>query len=58
MIVGNEKEIGTVEDLLYNKNTVFIKSGNLIIPIIDKYFESVDIEKKIIYVKESEELML
>lgn len=58
MIVDNEKEIGTVEDLLYNKNTVFIKSGNLIIPIIDKYFERVDIEKKIIYVKESEELML
>jgi len=57
-IIDNNKEIGIVDDLLYNKNIIFIKSDNLIIPIIDKYFESVDTREKIIYVKSSEELIL
>lgn len=57
-IIDNEEVIGIVEDLLYNKNTIFIKSGNLIIPIIDKYFEKVDTKEKIIYVKSSKELVL
>ena len=57
-IVDDGQVIGTVEDLLYNKNNIFIKSDNLIIPIIDKYLEKVDIRKKIIYVKGSKELIL
>lgn len=57
-IIDGSDEIGIVDDLLYNKNTIFIKSGNLIIPIIDKYLEKVDTKEKIIYVKGSKELML
>ena len=57
-IIDGTKEIGMVDDLLYNKNTIFLKSGNLIIPIIDKYIEKIDTIKKIIYVKGSKELML
>ena len=56
--IVDENEIGIVEDILYNKNNIFIKSGNLIIPIIDKYFEKFDTKEKIIYVKNSKELML
>ncbi len=57
-IVDNDQALGQVEDLLYNKNTIFVKSGSLIIPIIDKYIEKVDTNEKIIYVKGSKELML
>ena len=57
-IIDNNKEIGNVEDVLLSKHTYFIKSGELIIPMIDKYIERVDTKDKIIYVKGSKELIL
>ena len=57
-IIEDNKEIGVVEDLLYNKNTIFIKCGSLIIPLIEKYLEKVDTKGKMIYVKNSKELVL
>ena len=57
-IIDNSIQIGIVEDILLSKHTYFIKSGELIIPVIDKYIEKVDIKEEIIYVKGSKELML
>ncbi|MBE6156064.1 MAG: 16S rRNA processing protein RimM [Firmicutes bacterium] len=57
-IIDSGKELGIVEDLLCSKNGIFIKCGNLIIPLIDKYLEKVDTSAKIIYVKGSGELIL
>lgn len=57
-IVDNQEEIGIVKEILLNKNNAFIKCNKLIIPLIDKYLELVDLDNKIIYVKNSKELML
>ena len=57
-IIDNQKEIGVVQEILLNKNNSFIKSGKLIIPIIDKYIEKIDLDNRIINVKNSKELML
>jgi len=57
-IVDDGKKIGVVTDLLYNKKNIYIKSNNLIIPLVSKYFEKLDFENKIVYVKASKELML
>lgn len=57
-IIDNEKIIGNVENILYNKNNFFIQCDKLIIPINEKYFEKIDINKKEIYVKNTKELKL
>lgn len=57
-IVFENKIIGTVKELLLSKKDIFIKDGSLIIPLIDKYFENVNLKKKEIYVKNAKELML
>lgn len=57
-IIDNEKNIGNVENILYNKSNFFIQCGKLIIPINEKYFEKIDIIKKEIYVKNTKELEL
>ena len=57
-IIDNQKEIGAVEEIFLNKNNAFIKCDKLIIPLIDNYLEMVDLDKRIIYVKNSKELML
>ena len=57
-IIDTNKKIGVVEELLLNKDTVYIKSDNLIIPLIPKYLEKVDSNTKIVYVKSSRELIL
>lgn len=57
-IIDDNQKIGVVEEILFNKKCTFIKSGNLIIPLIDKYFEKVDLANKKIIVNNSKELML
>ena len=57
-IVDNQKEIGIIEEILLNKNNAFIKCGKLIIPLVDKYLEKIDTNNKVIYVKNSKELIL
>lgn len=57
-IICNTEKIGVVQDVLYNKQGIFIKDGTLIIPLVPKYFDFVDIEAKIIYVKDCKELIL
>lgn len=58
MIYDNDEKIGFVDDILINKKYTYIKSANLIIPLIDKYIIKVDIIKKIIYCKNVGELRL
>lgn len=57
-IIDNNEIIGKVEEILFNKTTTFIKSGNLIIPMIPKYFDKVDLKNKKVYVKDTKELIL
>lgn len=56
-IIENEKNIGIVKELLYNKKNIFIKSDDLIIPIIDNFIEKVDVGNKKIIVKNTKELL-
>ena len=57
-IIDNQEEIGIVKEILLNKNNSFIKCDRLIIPLIDKYLVKIDLKNKVIYVKNSKELML
>ena len=57
-IVENNTQVGVVNEVLYNKSGTLIKDNNLIIPLNEKYLEKIDIESKIIYVKDCKELML
>lgn len=57
-IYENDNKIGLVDELLFSKKDTYITSGKLIIPLIDKYFEKVDIKTKRIYVKNIKELRL
>lgn len=57
-IVDEGEKIGVVDEILLNKNTTFIKSGNLIIPLNAIYFDRVDTSNQTIYVKNSKELCL
>ena len=57
--VIDNKEIGIVKEVLFNKKDLFIKlNNNIIIPLVDKYLVKVDINNKIIYVKNSNELKI
>ena len=57
-ILADGQSFGVVEELLSNKNTIFLKSGNLIVPINEKYIEKVDTKEKIVYGKSIKELQL
>lgn len=57
-IIDDNKELGTVEDILLSKKDFYVKCGNLIIPMIPKYLDRVDKVNKIVYVKNSGELIL
>ena len=57
-IIDSQEEIGIVKEILLNKNNSFIKCDRLIIPLIDKYLVKIDLKNKVIYVKNSKELML
>ena len=57
-IYEKDNKIGLVDELLFSKKDTYITSGKLIIPLIPKYFEGVDTDKKIIYVKDVKELSL
>lgn len=50
--------IGKVEDILLNKKNIYIKSNDLIIPLIDKYIEKIDVKSGKICVKVVGELRL
>ena len=54
--VYDEKLLGTVEDIYENKQGILIRVNNILIPLNEKYFEKLDTESKIIYVKNSGEL--
>ena len=54
--VYDEKLIGKVEDIYENKLGVIIRVNGILIPLNEKYFEKLDTESKIIYVKNSGEL--
>lgn len=58
IIDENKKTLGSVEELLYNKNCLYIKTGELIIPMIDKYIDKVVISENVIYVQGVEDLKL
>ena len=58
IIDENNKIVGSVKEVLYNKNNLLIKDDNLIIPIVDKYVKSIDVKKGSINVCDIEELRL
>lgn len=57
-ILSEGNKMGVVTDILYNKSTIYLKSDNLIVPIIPKYIEKVDTKGKIVYGKNIKELVL
>ena len=57
-IIDNEKKVGIIEEVLYNKNNLLIKTGNMLIPLVDKYVKEINVEKGFISVKDIEELRL
>ena len=54
----NQKEVGIVNEVLYNKNNLLIKTGNMLIPLVDKYITNIDIKNGVISVKDIKELRL
>ena len=58
IIDENKKTIGTVEEVLYNKNNLLIKTDNMIIPIVDKYVENINVKDGLVSVKNVEELRI
>lgn len=57
-IIDDNNEIGTVDEILLAKKDFYIKSGDLIIPMIDKYLVKVDKDNRKIIVRDSKELIL
>ena len=57
-VIDNDEELGNVDEILISKNSFLIKCHNLIIPMIDNYLDYIDLEHKIIYVKNSKELKI
>jgi len=58
LVLSDEKEIGYVSEILENKYYTYIKVNGIIVPVIKKYVEKIDVQKKCIYVKNIEELIL
>ncbi len=58
IIDESNKKVGTIKEVLYNKNNLFVKDGQLIIPVIDKYVKKIDINKGVLIVSDVGELRL
>ena len=58
IIDEDNKTIGIVKEVLYNKNNLLIKTDDMIIPIVDKYINKIDVKKGFISVKDIKELIL
>lgn len=50
------KNIGKVEEILLSKNNPIIRVGELLIPLNEHFISNIDLRKKILYLKNVEEL--
>ena len=58
IIDEDQKEVGTVDEVLYNKNNLLIKTDNMLIPLVDKYINLIDVKNGLISAKNIKELRL